>query len=398
MLNDEKIEFFEGTQRVTTPEKTIEKYEPLLKTAGITRITEITHLDRIKIPVFSAIRPTSQGGGVSVYAGKGVGLSQAKASAIMEGFERYSAERQDKDNVLVASIHDIGGDYIDPETLILPRETQQFSSFEIEWSTAFDLIDQKEYYIPTNAIYHPYVPENGCRALFKGNTNGLASGNVIEEAILHSMFEVIERDAWSLYELTRKNSKQIDLNSIKSDLINQLLDKFQNNGIEIRLIDITADIKVTTVLASADDTLTKDAGLLSIGIGTHLDPEIAVLRALTEVAQSRATQIQGAREDTVRADIVRKVGYEKTKKKYKHYFNDNKNLINFDSIENRSTGSLKDDINTVVEELKDNGIEHVLYKDLTRPEIGVNVARVIIPTMEVYSVDNARAGDRCLKI
>lgn len=188
MLNDEKIEFFEGTQRVTSPEKTIENYEGKLKTAGITRITEITHLDRIKIPVFSAIRPTSQGGGVSVYAGKGIGISQAKASAIMEGFERYSAERQDSDEVIVGNVD---GNCINPDSLILPKETQHYSNFELEWSTAFDLIDEKEYYIPTNAIYHPYVPENNCMALFKGNTNGLASGNVIEESILHGMFEVI---------------------------------------------------------------------------------------------------------------------------------------------------------------------------------------------------------------
>lgn len=352
-------------------------------------------MDRIKIPVFSAIRPTSQGGGVSVYAGKGIGTSQAKASAIMEGFERYSAERQDCDEVIVGNVD---GNCINPDSLILPRETQHYSNFELEWSTAFDLIDEKEYYIPTNAIYHPYVPENNCMALFKGNTNGLASGNVIEESILHGMFEVIERDAWSIYELTRKNSRQIDLNTIESDLIKGLLEKFQENGIEIILMDITADIKVPTILASADDTVTKDAGLLSIGIGTHLDPEIAVLRALTEVAQSRATQIQGAREDTVRADIVRKVGYEKTKRKYRHYFNEKENKINLSEIENRSTDSLKEDIETVVEELKRNGIEHVLYKDLTRPEIGVNVARVIIPTLEVFSVDKDRVGDRCLKI
>lgn len=398
MLNDEKIEFFEGTQRTVPPERTIEKYEPLIRKAGITRITEITHLDRVDIPVFSAIRPTSQGGGVSVYAGKGIGVTQAKASAIMEGFERYSAERQDGDEVFVSAMDSLTEDHIDPDTLILPRESQQYRNFELEWSKAFDLVDEKEYYIPANAIYHPYVPENNCMPLFKGNTNGLASGNVIEEAILHSIFEVIERDAWSIYELTRKNSKQIDLNTIESDLINQLLEKFRKNGIEIRLMDLTADIKVTTVLASADDTVTKDAGLLSIGIGTHLDPEIAVLRALTEVAQSRATQIQGAREDTVRADIVRKVGYEKTKKKYRHYFNDKPNKIDFNEIPNKSTGSLKEDIEAVLEELKKNGIEHVLYKDLTRPEIGVNVARVIIPTMEIYSVDSDRAGDRCLKI
>ena len=48
----------------------------------ITRITEITHLDRVKIPVFSSIRPTAQSGGVSVYAGKGATVEQA----VVKGF------------------------------------------------------------------------------------------------------------------------------------------------------------------------------------------------------------------------------------------------------------------------------------------------------------------------
>ena len=87
-------------------------------------------------------------------------------------------------------------------------------------------------------------------------------------------------------------------------------------------MDFTADIKIPTIAASADDTVTKDAGLLTLGMGTHLDPEVAILRALTEVAQSRATQINGAREDTVRADFAREAGYERMKRINKYYFRD----------------------------------------------------------------------------
>lgn len=60
-------------------------------------MTDITDLDRVKIPVFSAIRPTAQSGSVSVYAGKGATREQAKASAMMEGFEGILQERQDID-------------------------------------------------------------------------------------------------------------------------------------------------------------------------------------------------------------------------------------------------------------------------------------------------------------
>ena len=277
-------------------------------------------------------------------------------------------------------------------------DTDKLNEMKLEWNLAYDLISEKEYYVPSNAIFHPYIPSTNTQALFKGNTNGLASGNVLEEAILHGAFEVIERDAWSIFELTKKNSREIDLSTIESETINSILAKFKENEINIKLMDLTADIKVPTIAASSDDTLLKDPGLLTLGVGTHLNPEIAVLRALTEVAQSRATQIHGAREDTVRADFMRKAGYERMKRINHHYFDEEEDKLNFSDIEDKSTKSITEDIQITKEELEKRDIKNFLYYNLTRPEIGVNVVRVVIPTMELYSIDSTRAGTRFLNV
>jgi len=401
-MTSKEIKYFKGTHRIIPPNETIKNNEEKCKIAGITRITEITHLDRIGLPVFSAIRPTSQDGAISIYGGKGISSEHAKASAMMEGFERYSAEKQDE-NLVTGTVSEISskGNTIDIESLNLPKDfkKENIELLNLEWNICHDLISGDDYYVPSNAIYHPYVLEdNSCQSLFKSNTNGLASGNSLEEAILHGMFEVIERDAWSIFELTHKNYKQIDLDSIESETVNDALSKFSENDIKIKLMDFTADVNIPTIAASADDTLLKDAGLLTLGIGTHLDPEVAVLRALTEVAQSRATQIHGAREDTVRADFARTAGYERMKRINKYYFQEEDEKIRLSDIENRSTDSITKDIDIVLDELKSNEIEHVLYYDLTRPELNVNVVRVIIPTMELYSIDPSRAGYRFLRV
>jgi ribosomal protein S12 methylthiotransferase accessory factor len=401
-MTSKEIKYFKGTHRIIPPSQTIENNEAKCRIAGITRITEITHLDRIGLPVFSAIRPTSQEGSISIYGGKGITTEHAKASAMMEGFERYSAEKQDE-NLVTGTSSEISskGKVIDIESLNLPQDfkNENLDSLNLEWNICHDMITDEDYYVPSNAIYHPYVLDNSdCRNLFKSNTNGLASGNSLDEAILHGIFEVIERDAWSIFELTRKNSAQIDLDSIESETINDVLSKFRKNEINIKLMDLTADVNVPTIAASSDDTLLKDAGLLTLGIGTHLDPEVAILRALTEVAQSRATQIHGAREDTVRADFARTAGYERMKRINKHYFQEEDEKISLSDIENRSTDSITKDIEIVLEELEANEIEHVLYYDLTRPELDVNVTRVIIPKMEVYSIDPSRAGYRFLRV
>ena len=411
MFEDIPIKFFKGTHRIRDPKETIEINEDKLRTAGITRLTEITDLDRVKIPVFSAIRPTAQSGGVSVYAGKGATVEQAKASAMMEGFERYSAERQDKDSerTFVDTYNNIKNgssdieNVLDPKDLLLPKNygNENVENSRLEWIEAEDIISEESIYVPSNAVFHPYIPTREVSpspiAIFKGNTNGLASGNIIEESVLHGIFEVVERDAWSIFELTKRNKKEINQDTIDNDTINELLDKFNSQGIDIKLMDITADLKITTIAASADDTVLKDPALLTLGVGTHLNPEVAVIRALTEVAQSRATQIHGTREDTIRADFMRKSGYERMKKMNRHYFQKEEDTINLGDIEDKSSHSIKKDIETSIEEVQKAGFDQVLYTDLTREEIGINVARVIIPKAELYSLDEERLGTRALE-
>ena len=64
------------------------------------------------------------------------------------------------------------------------------------------------------------------------------------------MFEVIERDAWSIFEITHKNYSQIDIDNIESDIINESLSKFEDEGIKIKLLNLTADVNIPTIAAS----------------------------------------------------------------------------------------------------------------------------------------------------
>jgi ribosomal protein S12 methylthiotransferase accessory factor len=401
MFSDVKLKYFKTGHRVCEPSKTLKKNEDKLIKAGITRITDITDLDRVGIPVFSAIRPTAQSGAVSVYAGKGAEKDQAEASAMMEAFERYSAEMKetDKEKIIVSSIEDMKGEkFIDPKSLYLPNNITEdiLQVTTLEWYPCIDIVSEEEYYVPANAIFHPYIPANkSATALFKGNTNGLASGNVIEEAVLHGIFEVVERDAWSIFELVHKNKRQIDNDSITNPIIRSMLNKFNSQNINIKLMDITSDTGIPTVTASSDDDTLKDPALLCLGVGTHLDPDIAIIRALTEVAQSRATQIHGTREDTTRANFMRKAGYERMKKINHMYYEDEKNKISREDMNDLSgNSSLKEDIEVCKDNLIKCGLDKILYTDLTRPEIDISACRVVIPGAELYTIDPTRLGIR----
>jgi ribosomal protein S12 methylthiotransferase accessory factor len=258
-----------------------------------------------------------------------------------------------------------------------------------------EVTNEQEYLIPANAIYHPYLPVNGS-VIFKSNTNGLASGNRIEEAVYHGITEVVERDAWSIFEAKKEPKSEVDCEGIENPLIRDMLYKFRQTGIDVKLLDLTADIDITTMAAVSDDTVLKDPALLSLGVGTHLNPEVAVIRALTEVAQSRATQIHGTREDTSRAVFMRKAGYDRMKRINKHWFSDSHKLIDITDLKDKSKRTFKEDIETCTKILDKNGFKKIYYVDLTRSEINIPVTRVIIPGLEVYSVDTERRGKRLI--
>ena len=227
------------TERSCTPEETLERIEKFVPDAGITRVADITDLDRIGIPVYSCIRPAAAEGAISVYNGKGGTEAEAKVAGIMEGIERYSAEAVPRDLApySYATMRLNGEKPIDPESLILPVTTD--STQDIPWVKGFDLVSQEEVSVPFCAVVHPnpyYMP-----TLFRSSSNGVASGNTLEEAIFYALTELIERDAWSLAEVTRNTGKKL------TDLppkVAEMAAKFTDAGVEVTLRDITSDIGV----------------------------------------------------------------------------------------------------------------------------------------------------------
>lgn len=396
---DPGIKYLEGTQRVLAPEETLGKTTKLLDRIGVTRIANITDLDRIGIPVFSAIRPSAAPGAISIYSGKGSTETNARISAIMESFERCLAE-QPEVSINLSGI-ELSSERVDdtyeslsesypalyPDALLLPQPLAEFT--RLEWVMGHDLMNNIEVFVPANAVFHPYNPVNG-NQLFRSNTNGLASGNTIEEAVLHGLLEVIERDALSIAEYTHNPGREILLS--ESDGLNYELERrMEETGIKVKLWLLDSDVDVPTVVAALDDTVLKDPALLVMGAGSHLSPGIAVTRALTEAAQSRVVQIHGAREDTDRERVVRTFGYEHMKK-LNNYWYQEADTVSMDELEDSSHGTPFANIKTVLERLEGKA-EGAIIVNLSRG-VEVPVIRAIIPMFELYTLDRERKGER----
>ena len=152
--------------------------------------------------------------------------------------------------------------------------------------------------------------------------------------------------------------------------------------------------KPGTIGAAADDTVTKDPEMLTIGVGTHLNPEIAAIRALTEVAQSRATHKHGSKINAQLQKVVQDMGYEKVKQANHVWFHENPNKVNLKDIPDLSTPYVLDDIEVVLGRLMECGFDSVIAVDLTRPEVNVPTVRMIVPGLEVSTMDPEREGGR----
>uniref|UniRef100_A0A7J3UZC4 YcaO-related McrA-glycine thioamidation protein n=1 Tax=Candidatus Methanosuratincola petrocarbonis (ex Vanwonterghem et al. 2016) TaxID=1867261 RepID=A0A7J3UZC4_9CREN len=379
-----------GTHREVPPEKTLELVSRVKENAGITRVAEITGLDRIGIPIFTSIRPMASQGAVTVYTGKGCSQEEAEVSAVMEGIERFSAEPRGF-RLVRGSYRNLSREreVLDPNLLILPRKYQH--SEEIEWVEGYSLTQEVTILVPAEAVFHPYSRHN---QLFRTNTNGLAVGNALEEAIVHGLMEVIERDAWSLFEAGRLQGRGLELSGCSSPMVRSMLEKLAKAGIGVYAKDITSDIGIPTVAVAIDDELTKDPALLSLGVGTHLVAEIAALRALTEAVQSRLTTIHGTREDTVKAEFARRIGYERMKRINRRWFSPCPQMVSLEELRSFSGKDFLEDIRYTLDRLVSAGLREVIVVDLTRGETGIPAVRVIVPGLEVYALDKERAGRR----
>lgn len=206
-----------GTHRAVSPALTLERIGPHLEKMGITRLANVTGLDRVGIPVVMAMRPNSRS--VAVSQGKGVDLDAAKASAVMESVESWHAERIDLPT-LYGSYNDLSSTtpLADPDRFPETRSNRFHRDLKILWIESVNLFTATSCWIPYEMVHTDYTvptpPGHGC---FPCSTNGLASGNHLVEAQSHAICEVIERDATTLLHHLPKaarNARRLDLDTV----------------------------------------------------------------------------------------------------------------------------------------------------------------------------------------
>jgi ribosomal protein S12 methylthiotransferase accessory factor len=325
--------------------------------------------------------------GVSL--GKGRSEIQARASAMGEALERYCTQSFGHEPRLRAAYADIRADAVHPQALN-PFSDSQYDTREqwagraetgrvpyrfeestpIDWTPAWSLTHGRWKFVPSACVYYRYSEEGGGR-FAHGDSNGVAAGNCVEEAVMQGLFELVERDGVGLWWYNRLRRPALDLPTFGSAFAMEAAAGLQRCGRSLHVLDLTTDARIPTFAAVGLPV--KPEGDPLLGFGAHLDARIALDRAVAELGQGWLLAHHLRPYTIYRKVTGRALGMEPFLRP-----DDDAPSVPLDAFPQCATPDLLSDIVLCVSRLEGLGVE-VLVADLTRPETGLSVVRVMAP-------------------
>jgi ribosomal protein S12 methylthiotransferase accessory factor len=403
----------DGGHRFCSPEETLRTYQHLISPiTGIVReLNKIqgnalvhTYVAKHHFrSVFDDLASLRQNiGGRS--AGKGRTDSQAKASGFCEAIERYSGVFQGNEIREKASYQELGDKAIHPNKCMSFSEKQYQHREEwnannqgwfqkvpepfdetriIDWTPVWSLTAQDFKYLPTGYCYYGYSQSEplDCWA----DSNGCAAGNTIEEAILQGFMELVERDCVALWWYNQLVKPSVNLESFNEPYFEQLKQYYEGLNRELWVLDITSDLNIPC-FAAISPRKEREVEDILLGYGAHFDPKIAISRALTEVNQILPNVLSFKDDGTTiynpSADPLAVKWWQTARLSNQSYLVTDSKIIPKKSNDYLQLASddLLEDVKLCQRIVESKGME-MLVLDQTHPDIGLRVAKVIIPGM-----------------
>jgi oxazoline/thiazoline synthase len=403
-----KGDFTAGGYRSLSPEETLKKYSSQISPiTGVVQFVERASNNPNIHVYFSganrALPPIHQRKNIRSFrqssSGKGTTEMEAQAGSLCESIERSSGEFQGNEKRIQASFLQIKMDAIHPHDVIhySQRQYQErkitnplahhfhmvtapfIEEALLDWTPIWSLTEQRYKYYPTTCCYYCY-PEEGTPWNSMADSNGCAAGNCIEEAILQGFFELVERDSIAIWWYNRLQRPLLDLESFQIPYIAGLLKEYERIGREAWVLDITADLGIP-VFAALSRLKKGEKEKIFLGFGAHLDPSIAIVRAFTEMNQFLECQPfweeNGSDERGIVQDWMNHATLENQPFLKGSQVKSAKDFVKWESDD------LLKDIEHCRKIVESQGME-VLVLDQTRPEIGLNVVRVIVPGLRHF--------------
>ena len=372
-LKDALKSYTYDQDKVRTPEETVAHVRQRFASVDMDILQQTMRIDtgRLDIPVYISLCGSDAVvlTGTKKQMGKGGTPIQAEASALMELAERFSFFSFIKNTLFpLATYSELDGNSLPVEMLWQSLHdtvtdpnlgAAVIRGMPFRWTRACNLTRNEELLIPIDWFYTI------------NEYNGPAAGNVLEEAILQSLCEVVERHVSSVISNERMVTPSIDPSSVQDPAARELLDKFAAQSIRLFIKDFSLDTGIPTVGTLAwDPTTFPEKSEIVFTAGTTPNAEKSLVRALTEIAQ-------------LAGDFELRTSYRPTLPKYKsleeaEYITTEAPVVSIKSLPDLSDNNFKTEIERCVSTLSHLGME-VLVVDVTHPQLGIPAVYTIIP-------------------
>jgi len=383
--------------RRLAPEVTLLYARQLASAAGISEVRDITDLDILSVPVYLSVRPHARG--ESYTFGKGLHRVDAEVGAYMEALEFFFAEPgTGRVSTRWGSVRDVAGhEHADDAILdfvpLLQREIDPDGSLLL--ASVRDLESGGECAIPAELIFYP-APDVG-QSLFGSSTNGLASGNSVLEATIQALLELIERDIWS-FEFVRSASKLVETASLPDDVL-EIVERAERNDLQLKVRFIPNDYGMPFFAAFLFDLNNPSRKTFNGGWACDLDRDRALVRAVTEAAQSRVAFIHGGRKvpGSRAAGFTVEAQQREAKLVRRHMLgvSDPRQQASLIDIPDLAVaGTLQQKLEAVIGRLRSVVQEPIYRAVFTAPESPLQVIRLVVPLLENLKETRVRVGRR----
>ena len=334
--------------------------------------------------------------------GKGITRSGARAGALAEALERGGLRATGREPHRRARMAELQG-AIHPNDIELfsdaqLRRAQGLAAFgmqnlpdkeghrpiplpfdvdaEHDWSPVADLRTGDVRWLPSTLVWFdwPHLPPGS----YRGSSNGAAAGNTLEEAVLQGLLELVERDSVALWWHPMCRRPAFDLEAWDDPRIAAALAPQRALGTDVWVLDLTSDLGIPAAVAVAQGMRVTSAPMM--GYGAHVDPVLAVVRALTELAQLQTV--------VVRAD---ESAFDSAGAGEKRWFS----TVTVDSEPwlaphglvapppSPTYSSIGDAIDHVASRIERAGMS-VLWSDASRPDVSLSIVRTYAPGMRHF--------------
>lgn len=255
--------------------------------------SELHHLQHVPHPYIHLAIATARDG--TIGEGSSTEAHRALATSVFEVLERTLGTRYLSEALSYAPHSALGDAAVDPAELVLLTEHEHLNCNEtfvryhpelpLHWHPALEIVGDQVVptLVPATLAVLRFSWTHTDERFAPSLSPGLASGTDLTGALLHGVYELIERDAFAMAWLLRRVGRQLDVAALPDPALDVSRARLRQDGFALTFVELTNEVGVPAVLAVVSRA---DSAYRAVGLGANVSIAHAAARAYAEALEN----------------------------------------------------------------------------------------------------------------